>query len=161
MMNKLKAKLKKQGGFTLVEMLIVVAIIAILIAVSIPLVGSALEGAREATDASNERSFKAALVTSYLLDTANMYEGDVTIEADKVYAYDAANGNVVNEEPSTAYGQGRADGGGKDADPKTGDVLFGKINAKGEVTMWWDTKAAPADTMTDKNNLTGPKLTTN
>ena len=36
-MNNLKAKLKKQGGFTLIEMLIVVAIIAILIAVSIPL----------------------------------------------------------------------------------------------------------------------------
>ena len=38
MLNKLKAKLKKQGGFTLIEMLIVVAIIAILIAISIPLV---------------------------------------------------------------------------------------------------------------------------
>ena len=32
MMEKLRAKLKNQGGFTLVEMLIVVAIIAILIA---------------------------------------------------------------------------------------------------------------------------------
>ena len=49
-------KLKKQGGFTLVEMLIVVAIIAILIAIAIPMVNSALERAREATDAANERA---------------------------------------------------------------------------------------------------------
>lgn len=55
-MNNLKKKLKKQHGFTLIEMLIVVAIIAILIAVSIPLVSTALEKAREATDAANERA---------------------------------------------------------------------------------------------------------
>lgn len=55
-MNNLKAKLKKAGGFTLIEMLIVVAIIAILIAIGIPLVNKALERAREATDSANERS---------------------------------------------------------------------------------------------------------
>ena len=160
--EKLSAKLSKNGGFTLIEMLIVVAIIAILIAVSIPLVGSALEGAREATDASNERSFKAALVSSYLLNTANMQDpsSSVKVEAGKVYAYDAAKGSVVATEPSTAYGQGHADGGGKDDDPKTGDVLFGKIDTTGSVSMWWDTKAAPTDTMTAKDNLTGPKLGT-
>ena len=53
---KLSAKLNKQGGFTLVEMLIVVAIIAILIAISIPLVNKALEKARDATDDANFRS---------------------------------------------------------------------------------------------------------
>lgn len=55
MMEKLRAKLKNQGGFTLVEMLIVVAIIAILIAVSIPMVSSSLEKAREAVDDANHR----------------------------------------------------------------------------------------------------------
>lgn len=55
-MSNLRAKLKKENGFTLIEMLIVVAIIAILIAIAIPMVNKALERAREATDSANERA---------------------------------------------------------------------------------------------------------
>ena len=55
-MNVLKNKMGKKSGFTLVEMLIVVAIIAILIAIAIPLVNVILERSREATDEANERA---------------------------------------------------------------------------------------------------------
>lgn len=56
-----RPRARDQSGFTLVEMLSVVAIIAILIAVSIPLVGGALDRARHATDAANERAAKGAM----------------------------------------------------------------------------------------------------
>ena len=54
--ERLSAKLSKNGGFTLVEMLIVVAIIAILIMVSIPMIGANLDKARMAVDDANERT---------------------------------------------------------------------------------------------------------
>lgn len=43
-------------GFTLMEMLIVVAIIAVLVAIAIPVLSGALEKSREAADAANIRS---------------------------------------------------------------------------------------------------------
>ena len=46
----MKNKLNKQG-FTLAELLIVVAIIAVLVAISIPIFSSKLEASRESTDA--------------------------------------------------------------------------------------------------------------
>lgn len=60
--EKLSAKLSKNGGFTLVEMLIVIAIIAVLVAITIPLVTTELENAREATDAANLRSAYAVVM---------------------------------------------------------------------------------------------------
>lgn len=62
-----KTRNRASGGFTLVEMLIVVAIIAVLVMVSIPLVSASLEDAREAADAANERAAKSAAMASYLL----------------------------------------------------------------------------------------------
>lgn len=71
-MKNLKEKLRKNGGFTLVEMLIVVAIIAILIAVSIPMVGSALEKSRHAVDQANVRDAISLGSVKYLSDQAQV-----------------------------------------------------------------------------------------
>lgn len=60
--EKLSSKLSKNGGFTLVEMLIVIAIIAVLIAISIPVVTNELEDAREAADAANLRAAYAEVM---------------------------------------------------------------------------------------------------
>ena len=52
--------MKRNRGFTLMEMLIVVAIIAILIAVAIPTFNNALNKAKVGTDTANIRSGYAA-----------------------------------------------------------------------------------------------------
>lgn len=57
---------KNNKGFTLAELLIVVAIIAVLVAIAIPVFTTQLEKSREATDIANLRSGYAAAVTEYL-----------------------------------------------------------------------------------------------
>lgn len=59
---------KKKKGFTLAELLIVVAIIAVLVAISIPIFNSQLKKARRATDQANVRSAKAAAAAQYMTD---------------------------------------------------------------------------------------------
>lgn len=63
--------LKKMNkkGFTLAELLIVVAIIAVLVAISIPIFSAQLEKAREATDMANIRSAYAEVIADYLGDS--------------------------------------------------------------------------------------------
>ena len=58
---------QNKNGFTLMEMLIVIAIIAVLIAVAIQVFASQLEKAREATDLANVRSAYAQVSTEALL----------------------------------------------------------------------------------------------
>lgn len=61
-------KLTNKKGFTLIEMLVVIAIIAVLVAIIIPVVSSATTKAAAATDAANMRALKAEIVTAYLSD---------------------------------------------------------------------------------------------
>ena len=68
---------QNKNGFTLMEMLIVIAIIAVLIAVAIPVFASQLEKAREATDLANVRSAYAKGSTEALLGDS---ETTVTVD---------------------------------------------------------------------------------
>jgi len=122
MMNQLTRK-RNQKGFTLMEMLIVVAIIAILVAISIPVFTSQLDNARLQTDAANERAAKAAAVTVYLT-------ADPAPTLPKTYYYDAVNG-VIKETNSgiTPYG--------KASTHATNNIVSATIAVGGGVTTAW------------------------
>ena len=62
-------KKMNKKGFTLAELLIVVAIIAVLVAIAIPVFTSQLDKAKQATDAANIRSAYAEAVTAALSST--------------------------------------------------------------------------------------------
>lgn len=73
----MKKKWTKSSGFTLAELLIVVAIIAVLVAISIPIFTSQLEKAREATDLSDVRSAYAEVMMAAISDdTTATYSKD-------------------------------------------------------------------------------------
>ena len=69
-------------GYTLAELLIVVAIIAVLVAIAIPVFTTQLERSREATDLANIRSAYAEAMTDYLAKGANeaVESGAVSIQ---------------------------------------------------------------------------------
>ena len=78
-------------GFTLAELLIVVAIIAVLVAVAIPIFGSQLEKSREAADLANVRAAYAEVLTE-----ANMgiYNKEVIVNL-KQKQYDWQSADVI------------------------------------------------------------------
>ena len=76
-------KNEKNKGFTLAELLIVVAIIAVLVAISIPIFSKQLEKAREATDIANVRSaYTEVMAAAIMEDTSSaLYQEDGTYKA--------------------------------------------------------------------------------
>ncbi|MBR4670194.1 MAG: type II secretion system protein [Butyrivibrio sp.] len=66
----------RNKGFTLAELLIVVAIIAVLVAVAIPVFTAQLNKAKYATDEANARSIYAELTADYLANGEQTYTVD-------------------------------------------------------------------------------------
>ena len=77
-------KKNNNKGFTLAELLIVVAIIAVLVAIAIPIFTSQLEKAREATDLANLRAAYAEQITALLTWDGKTEIPDITITANQV-----------------------------------------------------------------------------
>ena len=71
--------MRNKKGFTLIEMLVVIAIIAVLVSIVIPTVSSATNKARAAADAANLRSTLGALNTVITLD------GDLEDKVKNIY----------------------------------------------------------------------------
>ena len=65
-MRKLWKKMKNKQGFTLMEMLIVVAIIAVLVAIAIPVYQGQVHKAKVAADWANLRAYYAEIQADYI-----------------------------------------------------------------------------------------------
>ncbi|WP_306569498.1 prepilin-type N-terminal cleavage/methylation domain-containing protein [Faecalispora jeddahensis] len=101
-LQTLQKKRKSKKGFTLMEMLIVVAIIAILIAIAIPTFSSQLDKAKLATDQANIRSAYAVMQASKL--TGQSPEDGSNVTADATY-YMITDGTFksASTAPTNAY----------------------------------------------------------
>ena len=82
-MKKIRSSKK---GFTLAELLIVVAIIGVLVGISIPIFSAQLRKSKVVTNQANARAAKAAAVADYL---------DKADTDGAVYDYNVANGTVA------------------------------------------------------------------
>ena len=105
--KKQKMKKNNRKGFTLAELLIVVAIIGVLVAISIPIFTAQLEKAREATDLANLRSAYAEVMAAGLTeDTAN-YQKTVAAtqtQADWQSSFEEVGGIKKADVPCTTKG---------------------------------------------------------
>lgn len=139
-MNTLKKKLNKNGGFTLVEMLIVVAIIAILIAISIPLISSSLESSRHATDDANRRDAISVATVYYLTHMNDTGDDAVSFPTDAM-AYTVVNSQGTIEgsgEPVVSLCTNDTTNSACEGRVTKGTALQVKIDADGNVTTSWD-----------------------
>ena len=87
-------KKNNKKGFTLAELLIVVAIIAVLVAIAIPVFTAQLEKSREATDLANVRSAYAELMTEYLTWDGTSTINPINVPVKQVQANWQIDGNA-------------------------------------------------------------------
>ena len=126
-------KLSNKKGFTLAELLVVVAIIAVLVAVSIPIFSAQTKKATVATNQANARAAKAAAVTAVL--------GNGTSAAG-IYSYDIKTGTatiVASVTDAKTFAGEPSDwkvGSPTDIDAQTYNTWYVTVTATGTVSTY-------------------------
>ena len=123
-------KKNNKKGFTLAELLIVVAIIAVLVAVAIPVFTSQLEKSRDAVTVSNLRSAYAMAQTAYLTEQDD--DANVTINKTGNTITSIEIANVVAKGTSTGFS------GAETELPFTAPTNMGNGNGTFTVTFAYD-----------------------
>lgn len=124
-----KEALQAQGkkGFTLMEMLIVIAIIAVLVAIAIPVLGAQLENAKESTDAANIRSAYAIASVKAMQDGKDIAAGPVNITQDTAgWTSDVKDADIAGKDIGTDTVLSTV---------KSGDTVYVNVSKSGVVTF--------------------------
>lgn len=121
-------KFTNKKGFTLMEMLIVVAIIAILVGIAIPTMTNQLEKAREATDAANIRALYAEAMVEYM-------NSDDGAAVEKKYTLTQKEAGWKNAELETNLKKLVKNAGDYDGSPAVGGTCTVKVDNTGKVTI--------------------------
>ena len=109
---------KKKSGFTLAELLIVVAIIAVLVAIAIPIFTSRLEKSRRAVDMANARNIMAVAA-------AGINDGTIEFGQEKFGSYKTDICISVNETGTSFSASGTVSFSG--VDYNGGDSNFNRV----------------------------------
>ena len=144
MFKKLMKMKEDKKGFTLAELLIVVAIIGVLVAISVPIFTAQLHKATLATNQANARSAKAAAVSAYLEEptilggTYNTQDGKFTVVPS---GGKAPSGTITLSTDPASWKVDNADGKKIDTDEyNTISIVLGTGDAAGTVTSYGFTK---------------------
>ena len=124
-MKKIRSSKK---GFTLAELLIVVAIIGVLVGISIPIFTTQLQKSRLATNQANARAAKAAAVAEYLA---------MDNPAAMTYNYDVGTGKAGTTAATNSVGSSKLDISNwttTDMGSDTYDYWTISVDANGNVT---------------------------
>lgn len=106
----LKELKKSKKGFTLAELLIVVAIIAVLVAIAIPVFTSQLEKSREATDLANIRAAYAEVMSEATTDGMDHKSNSIDLKQKKDGWQNTAGGQALHSIVTKIIGSPSAGG---------------------------------------------------
>lgn len=106
-------KVNNKKGFTLAELLVVVAILAILIAIAVPIFGGAMDSARQTARDANARTIKSAAMVKILDENiakgAWGWRATATIDPDGTITWAATEPvKGVDSDPGVSYPAGGA-----------------------------------------------------